>query len=424
LLVRDELIGFVDGAHCGRNKGGDLREMETLISFFVATMACLLAIPVAVLLVEVVASIALPQRNCSLKPSEDGRRIAVLVPAHDESIGLLPTIADIRKQLRAADRLLVVADNCADDTAEVAMAAGAEVVVRNDPDRKGKGYALAFGLGHLGTDPPDIVIMIDSDCRLADRAVDQLAAACALKRRPVQALYLMVAPRESQINHRAAEFAWRIRNWVRPLGLNALGLPCQLMGAGMAFPWDMVSSVDLASESIVEDMKLGLDLALSGHPPLFLPSLGVTSYFPESVEGSRSQRVRWESGHLEMIVAATPRLIFAAVTRRNVDLLAMALDLAVPPLSFLGILTVGMLAIAGLSSLLGFSSVALIVSAATLAGFVCALFISWLKFGRDILPPRAVLLIASYVTGKLPIYGRLFSRKSRPQWIRTDRRKL
>ena len=415
---------MVDGARGGENKGGGLRKMVTFISFFLATLACLLAIPVAVFLVEVIAGIALPQRDCSIKPSGDDRRVAVLVPAHDESTGLLPTIADIRAQLRATDRLLVVADNCTDDTAEVAIAAGAEVIVRNDPDRKGKGYALAFGLGHLGTDPPNIVIMIDSDCRLADGAIDQLAAACVIKHRPVQALYLMVAPSESPINYRAAEFAWRVRNWVRPLGLKALGLPCQLMGAGMAFPWDMLSSVDLASESIVEDMKLGLDLALSGHPPVFCPSLGVTSYFPASVEGSRSQRLRWESGHLGMIVAATPRLIFAAIVRRNLDLLAMALDLAVPPLSFLGILTVGMLAIAGLSKLLGFSSVAMIVSAATLTGFVCAVFISWLKFGRDILPPRAVLLMASYVTGKLPIYGRLFSRKSRPQWIRTDRRKL
>jgi cellulose synthase/poly-beta-1,6-N-acetylglucosamine synthase-like glycosyltransferase len=398
--------------------------MVTFISFFLATLAVVLAIPVAVFLIEVIAGITLPQRECSIPPSgNSGRRVAVLVPAHDESTGLLPTIADIRAQLRASDRLLVVADNCADDTAAVAAAAGVEVIVRNDPDRKGKGYALACGLGHLRADPPDIVIMIDSDCRLAESAIDRLAAACLTEHRPVQALYLMIAPNESPINYRVAEFAWRIRNWVRPLGLRALGLPCQLMGTGMAFQWDMIRSVDLASESIVEDMKLGLDLALSGHPPAFSPSLGVTSYFPTSVEGIRSQRLRWEHGHIGMIVTAAPRLILAAIVRGNLDLLAIALDLAVPPLSLLGMLTVGTLIITGLSTWLGFSSAAMIVSAVTLMGFLSGVLLSWLKFGRDIIPPNAILLIVPYILKKLPIYGQIVSRKSGSAWIRTDRRK-
>src|SRR5437879_5400266 len=113
--------------------------MMTFISFFLTTLAVLLAIPVAVFLIEVVASVALPQRERSMPPGgHSDRRVAVLVPAHDESAGLLPTIADIKAQLHASDRLLVVADNCTDDTAAVAMAAGAEVIIRNDPDRMGK----------------------------------------------------------------------------------------------------------------------------------------------------------------------------------------------------------------------------------------------------------------------------------------------
>ncbi len=398
--------------------------MVTFISFFLATLAFLLAIPVAVFLIEVVAGIVLPRLDFPVPPSANSRRrVAVVVPAHNESNGLLPTLADINAQLLASDRLLVVADNCADDTAAVATAAGAEVIVRNDSDRKGKGYALACGLSHLRTDPPDIVIMIDADCRLADAAIDRLVAACVAEHRPVQALYLMIAPNESSINYRVAEFAWRIRNLVRPLGLRALGLPCQLMGTGMAFQWDVIRSVDLASESIVEDMKLGLDLALSGHPPTFCPSLGVTSYFPTSTEGIRSQRLRWEQGHIGMIVTAAPRLILAGILRGNWNLLAIALDLVVPPLSLLGMLTVGMLVIAGLSTWLGFSSTAMIVSAVTFAGFLGGVLLCWLKFGRDIIPTNSILLIAFYVLKKLPIYHQIVSRKSRSAWIRTDRRK-
>src|ERR1700730_15741705 len=121
--------------------------IATFVAFSLVTLALLLAIPVAVFFLEVIAAIALPQRDYSMPPSEASRgRIAVLVPAHNESTGLLPTLANIKAQMRAADHLLVVADNCTDDTAAVAEAAGAGVVVRNDPDKKGKGYALAWGV--------------------------------------------------------------------------------------------------------------------------------------------------------------------------------------------------------------------------------------------------------------------------------------
>jgi cellulose synthase/poly-beta-1,6-N-acetylglucosamine synthase-like glycosyltransferase len=233
----------------------------------------------------------------------------------------------------------------------------------------------------------------------------------------------MTAPDESPINFRVAEFAWRVKNWVRPLGLMALGLPCQLMGTGMAFPWDVIRSADLASGLIVEDLKLGLDLALARNPPVFCPSARVTSDFPSSVEGVQSQRLRWEQGHIGMILTA-PRLIIAAIMRANLDLLVLALDLTVPPLSLLGLLVIGMSILAGFAMLLGFSSAALLISSASLVVFTGAVFLCWLKYGRDVLPPGATLLVAPYMIGKLPLYRQIFSRKSGSRWIRTDRRKL
>jgi glycosyltransferase involved in cell wall biosynthesis len=399
--------------------------MLIFISILLVTVSFFLASAVAVLLVEVVAAIALPHQNCSATLGRgSSQRIAVLVPAHNESLGLLPTLTDIKAQLRPGDRLLVVADNCTDDTAAVALAAGADVSRRNDPDRKGKGYALAWGLRHLDQAPPDIVIILDADCRLANGAIDRLTEACALTQRPVQALYLMNAPKEAPINYRAMELAWRVKNWVRPLGLKAIGLPCQLMGTGMAFPWNVIGSADLASGSIVEDLKLGLDLALTRNPALFFPSAIVTSEFPFSVEGIQSQRLRWEQGHIGMILTTTPRLILKAIKRPSVNLLALALDAAVPPLTLLGMLATGMVAVAGLATLVGVSSAALVVSLASLIGFIGAIFLSWLKFGRDIVPPSEVFSIVSYVIKKLPLYCRILFRNSARQWIRTDRRKV
>ena len=194
---------------------------------------------------------------------------------------------------------------------------GAEVTVRNDPTKIGKGYALDWGLNYLATDPPDSVIIMDADCRVEAGTIERLALVCEKLRRPVQSLYLMTAPLESAINHQVAEFAWRLKNQVRPLGLKALGLPCQLMGSGMAFPWEVIRSAELASGLIVEDLKLGLDLAAGGHPPVFCPSAIVTSTFPTSAESATTQRQRWEHGHVGLILTKAPSLLYLALRRGN-----------------------------------------------------------------------------------------------------------
>jgi cellulose synthase/poly-beta-1,6-N-acetylglucosamine synthase-like glycosyltransferase len=397
--------------------------MLTFISVTLVTLGLLLAVAVVVLLIEIFAAVLLPQpQPLALLGRSLSQRVVVLVPAHNESIGLLPTLADIRAQLRPSDRLLVVADNCTDDTAEIARAAGAEVTRRDDALRKGKGYALAWGLRHLGMDPPDIVIILDADCRVGDAAIDRLVEVCVLTQRPVQALDLMVAPKEALPKYRVMEFAWCVKNRVRPLGLKALGLPCQLMGTGMAFPWDVIGSADLANNSIVEDLKLGLDLAFARTPPVFCPSAIVTSEFPLTADGVLSQRLRWEQGQIGMILKSVPRLIFKAVRQANVDLLVLAIDAAVPPLALLGMLITIMVAASALATLFGVSSAALLVSAITLIGLIAVVFLSWLKFGRGTLRLTEILSLFPYAIGKLLLYRRMFSGPSK--WTRTDRSKI
>jgi len=394
--------------------------MAAFVSWLLVILAGTVAIPTTVLCLEIVAGIARRQ-----VPADRGRdprqRIAALVPAHNESTALASTLEDVKAQLRPRDLLLVVADNCTDDTATVAKVSGAEVVERNDSKRIGKGYALDFGLRRLDRDPPDIVVMIDADCRLADGAIDRLASACATANRPAQALYLMTAPNGSQINQQIAAFAWRVKNWVRPLGLASLGLPCQLTGTGMAFPWRVIRTADLASGWIVEDMKLGLDLAAAGHPPLFCPSARVTSEFAASSRGADIQRRRWEHGHIMTILKLAPRLLYNAIARRNLGLLALTLDLAVPPLSLLALLLILTFAITGIATLFGFDSAALIISAACLVGFATAITLAWTRYGRDILPPHALSSIPSYILAKLGLYGQILLGRITAQWIRTDR---
>jgi cellulose synthase/poly-beta-1,6-N-acetylglucosamine synthase-like glycosyltransferase len=393
----------------------------TVIFVLLTTLAGVIALPAAMLLVEVVAAVIGPETVLPPPARAPSPRLGVLVPAHNEGEALLPTVADIRRQLHSGDRLLIVADNCSDDTAATAAAAGAEVIERNDRARIGKGYALDRGIAHLTGYPPDIVVMIDADCRLADGVLTRLASVCSVTCRPVQALYVMTAPEESAINFRVAEFAWRVRNWVRPLGLSALDLPCQLMGTGMAFPWNVIRSADFTQGSIVEDLRLGIDLTLAGTPPIFCPSAVVSSRFPATVRGAETQRARWEQGHLAMIVAATPQLLYAAISRGNLGALALALDLAVPPLSFFAVLLAAMASVTGLAALLGGLSMPFIISVGNAVGFGTAVILAWWKFGRDILPAKALASVPGYVWKKLPLYFQAISGKSNTNWVRTDR---
>jgi cellulose synthase/poly-beta-1,6-N-acetylglucosamine synthase-like glycosyltransferase len=395
--------------------------MAILVSSLLTALAVGVGILVAIFFLEIAAATLLPQSARMPRSRAPRPRIAVLVPAHNESTQILPTLGDIKSQLRSGDRLLVVADNCSDNTAEVAARAGAEVAVRSDPARQGKGYALDYGISYLSTDPPEVVVIIDADCRLSDQCLEHLATTCAAARRPVQALDLMTAPASAPSEYGIAEFAWRVKNWVRPLGLRALKLPCQLVGTGMAFPWDTIRYVDLANGLLVEDVKLGLDLARAGNAPVFCPSAVVTSFFPATREGSKTQRQRWEHGHLGLILTTVPQALYAALRTANFSLLALALDIAVPPLSLLLALLCISFATTAFAAVIGIAWMPLLISVVSTLLFVAAGVLAWWTHGCDLLKPSALASIAGYAAAKLPLYYQFLSRRAPSQWIRTDR---
>jgi glycosyltransferase involved in cell wall biosynthesis len=171
----------------------------------------------------------------------------VLIPAHNEEAGILRTIRDVQAQLGPHDRILVVADNCTDDTAAIVQAAGVEVIVRADPARRGKGYALEFGVRHLSVNPPDVVVIMDADCRLGENALRHLSDSAIASGRPVQSLYFMLAPEYAPLGKEVNLFGWRVKNWLRPLGLKLFGLPTHLFGTGMAFPFSLLLGRDLGN---------------------------------------------------------------------------------------------------------------------------------------------------------------------------------
>lgn len=389
-----------------------------LATSVVGCIALVLLVPAGVLFTEVL--LAVLARRAAPPGSDHRPRVAILMPAHNESAVIAGTLKSIGPQLTHGDRLLVVADNCSDDTAALAAAAGAEVVSRRNAEQRGKGYALDFGIRHLAADPPDVVIIVDADCQVQPGCIERLTRLSARIGRPVQALYLMHAPAGTGAKMRVAEFAWLVKNQVRPLGLYHARCPCQMMGTGMAFPWSCLQSADLASGHIVEDLKLGLDLARADHPPLFCPEAIVTSRFPISSEGIETQRTRWEHGHLSVILNEAPRLLLHSLVRVRMDLLALALDLCVPPLTLLVLLV--MAAWLGGMLLYVFSGTLWPLACATgvAALLAAAVALSWACYGRRVISLGALLSAAGYALWKIPIYVR-FLLARQVDWVRSKR---
>ncbi len=354
-------------------------------------------------------------------PSFAAERAVVLVPAHDEAQGIGAVLAAMRAAMPPGMRLMVIADNCSDDTAAIARAAGAEVVERFDKTRRGKGFALDHGRQALATggSVPDCVIVVDADTVPQGDALERLAARAIASGRPVQSAYTIAAgPADSSVARFSAA-AFYVKNAVRQLGAARIGAPAVLTGSGMAFPWAVFMALPLATGHVAEDLMLGVESALGGAAPLFDPRarvLGAAS----SDKGTAVQRRRWESGFFQVAGDHAGPLLARAIRVGRPALAWLALHLMTPPLIpliALDVVATMLLALLWAVGAIGGAlpgTMAVLTLAAGIAVFVAlaahrqlALLGGW----RDV--PR-------YMIWKLGVSLAALIRRERT-WIRTDR---
>ena len=394
--------------------------IRLVVNFVLGAGLAILSLPVTVFFVETMLGCVFRNRKRAGHSSVPCA-VTVLIPAHNEEQVIVRTLQSLLADAGAAVRVLVVADNCSDQTVDLCREVGVDVVERFDNERRGKGYALEFGLQQLSDDPPDVVIVIDADCIVEKGAIANLSHAAYQTGCPVQGKYIMHAPECADAKQLISSFAFVVKNWTRPLGLRALGLPCLLTGSGMAFPWNAISSVSLGTGNIVEDMQMAVDLAIAGHSPMFSDDATIVGFLPNQTAAATEQRKRWEHGHLSTSQTEIVRLLKAFARHPRLGLLAMACDLAVPPLALLvavgtllSMLTI-ILYVVGLASL-----PILIINGLLFVALALGVGISWIRFGRDILTPNALLAVPEYVLGKLPLYTSYIANPQK-EWVRTTR---
>jgi len=393
--------------------------MQLAIDIGLTIAAIVIALPLAVFAVECFLSLLPALAAVALEGPRP--RAVVLVPAHNEEGGIAATVRSILAELGPDDRVLVVADNCTDATARMAAEAGAEVAERQDATRRGKGFALAHGVARLAeSNPPNVVLVLDADCRFGPGSVERLARAAVAHDRPAQALNLCDPGPDADPLQLVSGLGIRFRNQIRPTGLARLGFPCHLMGTGMAIPWRLIAGAQLASGNLVEDMQLGLDLALAGNTTQFVPEARVDSPLPSNDQAFVSQRTRWEHGHLATLLRQAPWLLLAGLTRFRLDLLAMALDLLVPPLAFLGVAWVMSMTCLAIAWWFGASWLPLAILGGVGGAAFLAAIAAWWVWCRETIPATALALVPWYLLRKVPIYLAFFF-QPQSQWVRTER---
>lgn len=386
-------------------------------------LATIAALPVLAVSAYLAVLAAAARNRPSAAAGRSTLRFDVIIPAHNEEID----IADTVRSVLAMDypprlfRVLVVADNCTDRTAEVAADAGAQVLVRHAPALRGKGYALGYALERTLADGfADAAVVIDADSVVSANLLAALSAHIASGARALQVDYGVRNP-ESSWRTRLMHLAFTAFHTLRSLARERFGVSCGLRGNGMAFTTDLLRAVPPRAFSIVEDVEYGIALGLAGVRVRYVAEAQVRGTMCDGETSSRSQRRRWEQGRSALAKQYAVRLLIESLRRRDPLLLDLAVDLIVPPLGTIaavvasGILACGLAVLSGVP--LRLAPWLWTLSAAGLAMYVGrALALSGTGW-RGLVD---LLQVPAYVVWKLllPVLGRA---RGSEEWVRTAR---
>lgn len=389
--------------------------METVWSV-VGILLCLVTLPGTIELAFLTFCGAMPRRLQTSSPeSRQLLNICVVVPAHNEEKGIGGCVSTLLACATGGNEVavVVIADNCSDATAGQARLAGARVLVRNDGQRRGKGYALDHAFSILLPENHDAFLIVDADTGVEANFILATAELFGRGAEALQCRYLASNPGES-VRSRLMHVAWLAFNVLRLRGRDYCGLSVGILGNGFGLARQTLEKIPFDADSIAEDLEYHLRLVRAGRRVRFCEATTVWSDVPAQGKMAAGQRARWEGGRLRMIREQTPGLA-TEVLKGNLRLLEPLLELLLLPLAFHVFLLLVLLsvptAVAGFFALTGLLVVMLHVAVALWVGKA-----GW----RDVL---ALLAAPFYIVWKLTLGRQLLkSASSEAAWVRTERK--
>lgn len=381
----------------------------------------LLGLPLLLAAGYLLLATALSARLKPPAPAVLTRRFRFVVPAHNESAGIGATV----KSLLGVDyprelfEVVVVADNCSDDTADQARAAGASVMVRHDLEKRGKGYALDHA---FSATPPEVdaVVVIDADTLVSPNILRAFAARRERGALAVQADYAVRNPNAAW-RTRLIAIAFGAFHIVRSRARERLALSCGLRGNGMCFALALLHEVPHQAYSVVEDVEYGIRLGERGYRVFYADEAHVYGEMVTTSAAANTQRRRWEEGRKQLVRQNARRLLGAGVASGDRVRLDLALDLLIPPLSTIA---VGLVIFQALAAALVFGlaapGVAMAGFALGLASVVLYVLRGWMVSGTGLRGLADLALAPFYVAWKLALRFRKPPRAT-SEWVRTKR---
>jgi GT2 family glycosyltransferase len=362
----------------------------------------------------------LSARLPAARASTPATRFRIVIPAHDESAGIASTIENLRSLDYPKDLfdILVVADNCSDDTASRAREAGARVLERKDDKQRGKGYALKYAFEQL-PETIDAVVVIDADTVASSNLLRAFAARLDAGARAAQADYAV----------RNAGAAWRTRlmaiafgafHVVRSRARERMGVSAGLRGNGMCFTAAVLREVPHDAFSIVEDVEYGIRLGEAGYRVFYVDEAHVYGEMVSSAKSARSQRERWEGGRAALLRRHASTLVKRGLAGNGL-LLDLAADVLVPPLSRIaGAAAVGTLAATAGGAMTGDFVASRSAFTASLAAIAVYVLRGWSVSGTGARGLADLVLAPWFMVWKLTLARRATARTD-AEWIRTTR---
>ena len=346
--------------------------------------------------------------------------VTVVIPAHNEALGIDQTIASIQRAdfSPAQYQIVVIADNCDDDTAKIAKDSGATVVERSDTNNRGKGQALDwfFKNNKQQYDSMDAVAIIDADTLIHPHFFTEICH--SLSHPDVQVVQGFYGVSNPKVNWRTAlsAAALCVFHHIRPAGRNQLHATAGLKGNGMAFETKIIQRFGWPAFSIVEDIEFSMHLLLENIRVHYNPDAIVFGEMASKSDQAQTQRKRWEGGRVQLLKQYTGALFLGFLKNRTFMFMDAFMELFTPPLS---LVVAGQVLLFSISFF--FYPQMLILWGLCLYATVLYVFSGLILKKAPFYVWRSLFCAPFFILWKIPVYFKLAGKKGIPEWERTKR---
>lgn len=251
---------------------------------------------------------------------EKQNRFMAIIPAHNEAAVVANLVESLKNQDYPKELydIYVIADNCTDNTAEVARKAGAIVYERFDETKKTKGFALQWFLDQkIKEDAPyDALCIFDAD-NIADvHFLKAMNKKLCQGENVVQGYRDIKNPTDNWITAGYAIFYWTMNRFYHLARYN-LGLSPLLNGTGFMVRFDIIKPTGWDTKTLTEDIEFSLKNIIEGRKLGWATDAIVYDEQPTGFKQSWSQRTRWTVGHIQCMKEYTGLLTTAVKEKKT-----------------------------------------------------------------------------------------------------------